>query len=138
MQKFILMLLLAGLSNNAMAEMVEIGKGSDGEIVDVAIAVDPVTVHRIGNTATVWGRLTYSKPQKFPGHSDFMSKLTQIQCDCTGKLTRTLYTNYFAEKEGKGKKLFFENPSNLLNWNPVSPGTVYEKLFKYACDKKHW
>ncbi len=131
MQKFILMLLLAGLSNNVMAEMLEIGKGSDGEIV----AVDPITVHRIGSTATIWGQLSFSEPQKFPGHPDFLSKVTQIQCDCTGKLTRTLYTNYFAAKDGKGKKIFFENPSTLLKWNPVLPGTVHEVMFKYACDK---
>lgn len=131
MQKFILMLLLAGLNNHVMAEMIEIGKGSDGEVV----SADPATTHKIGTTAIMWGQLTYSKPQKFPGHPDFMSKLTQVQYDCPKKLTRTVYTNYFAEKDGKGKKIFFRNSATLLKWDPVLPGTVYEAMFKFACDK---
>ena len=126
------MLLLAGLSNNAMAEMIEIGKGTDGEVV----SVDPITAHKIGSTATMWGRISFSKPQKFPGRPDYLSKLTQVQYDCPGKLTRTLYTNYFSEKDGKGKKIFFEDTSTLLKWNRVSPGSVPEILFKYVCDKK--
>jgi len=134
MRKFILMLLLAGVSSNAMAaaEPVEVGSGFGGD----KVFVYPATIHKSGSSVTMWDLYNSSTPQNLPGLSPFLSKVSKVQYDCVEDKTRTLYTNVYSEKDGKGAKILSTDTSTLLNWLPVPPGTAQEALFKFACGKK--
>lgn len=132
MRKFILILLLAGVSSNAKAEPVEIGSGFGGD----RVFIYPATVKKAGSSVTMWDLLNASTPQNLPGYSPFLSKVSQVQYDCDEMKTRTLYTNIYSEKDGKGAKILFKDTSTLLDWQPVQSGTAQEALFKFACGKK--
>jgi hypothetical protein len=136
MRKFTLMLLLAGVSSNAMAaeqaEPVEVGNGFGGD----RIFAYPATIKKAGSDVKMWDLLNASTPQDLPGYSPYLSKVTQVQYACEDMRTRTLYTNFYSQKDGTGAKILFKNTSSLLDWQPVQPGTAQEALFKFACGKK--
>lgn len=134
MRKFILMLLLAGVSSNAMAkeEPVEVGSGFGGDTVFAY----PASIHKLGNSVKMWNLLNASTPQNLPGFSPFLSKVSQVQYDCVEEKMRTLFTNVYSEKDGKGVKILSNDTSTLLEWKPVPSGTAHEALFKFACGKK--
>ena len=134
MNKVILMLLLAVVSSNVMAqdEKVEVGSGFGGER---AFAYT-TTMHKLGGDVIMWDLLNASTPQNLSGHSPYLSKVSQVQYSCEKKRTRTLYMNYWSKKDGSGDKILYVDNTILLDWEPVQPGTAQEALFKFACDKK--
>jgi hypothetical protein len=134
MRKFILMLLLAGVSSNAMAEAeaVEIGNGFGGD----RIYAYPASIKKAGGDVKMWDLLNASTPQNLPGYSPYLSKVAQVQYACADMRMRTLYTNFWSQKDGKGAKILYKDTSTLLDWQPVQPGTAQEALFNFACGKK--
>jgi len=134
MRNLVLMFFLAGMSCNVMAkdETVEVGKGFGG---NRAFAYTD-SIHKLGGDVIMWDLLNANTPQNLSGHSPYLSMVSQVQYSCEKKRTRTLYTNYWSQKDGKGDKILFIDNSTLLDWKPVQPGTAQEALFKFACDKK--
>jgi hypothetical protein len=133
MFKIVLMLLLTGMSSNAMAKgEVEVGNGFGGD----KVFAYPDTMKKAGSSVKLWDKFNSSTPQNLAGHSPYLSKVSQVQYDCEEKKMRTLYTNYYSEKDGKGAKIFFENTSTLLHWQQVVASTAHEALFEFACGKK--
>jgi hypothetical protein len=136
MRKFILMLLLAGVSSNAMAaeeaDAVEIGNGFGGD----RVYAYPASIKKAGSDVKMWDLLNAGTPQNLPGYSPYLSKVTQVQYSCADMRTRTLYTNFWSQKDGKGAKILYKDTSTVLDWQPVQPGTAQEALFKFACGKK--
>lgn len=134
MRKFILMSLLAGVSSNAMADgtPVEIGSGfGDGRVFAY-----PSTIKKAGSDVTMWDQLNASTPQDLPGHSPYLSKTSLVQYACEDLRTRTLYQNFWSQKDATGARILQTDTATLLDWKPVQPGTAQEALFKFACGKK--
>ena len=134
MRILVLMFFLAGMSCNVMAkdETVEVGKGFGG---NRAFAYTD-SMHKLGGDVIMWDLLNASTPQNLSGHSPYLSMVSQVQYSCEKKRTRTLFINYWSQKDGKGDKILFVDNSTLLDWKPVQSGTAQEALFKFACDKK--
>ena len=140
MRKFILVILLACVSINAMAETkakveveaVEVGNGFG----DFRVFAYPSSIKKLGGDVTMWDLFNASTPQNLPGHSPFLSKVSQVQYSCEKMRMRTLYTNIWSLKDGKGAKILFKDTTNLLEWKPVQPGTAHEALFNFACGKR--
>jgi hypothetical protein len=135
MRKFILMLLWAGLGSKAMAEEtppVEVGSGFGGD----RVFAYSTTIKKAGSEVKMWDLLNANTPQNLPGYSPYLSKVSQVQYACEDMRTRTLYTNFWSQKDGKGAKILYKDTSTLLDWQPVQPGTAQEALFKFACGKK--
>jgi Surface-adhesin protein E len=133
MHKVVLMLLLTGMSSTAIAKgEVEVGNGFGGD----KVFAYPDSKKREGNSYKLWDMFNFSTPQNLAGHSPYMSKVSQVQYECEEKRMRTLYTNYYSEKDGRGAKVFFEKTSTLLHWQPIVAGTAHEALFEFACGKK--
>ena len=134
MRKLILMLLLAGVSSNAMAEdkPVEIGSGFGAD----RIFAYPTMIKKVGSDVKMWDLLNASTPQDLPGHSPYLSKTSLVQYACEDLRTRTLYQNFWSQKDATGVRILQTDTATLLNWQPVQPGTAQEALFKFACGKK--
>jgi hypothetical protein len=131
MHKVVLMMMLAGMSSNAMAKAdpVEVGNGFG----DDKVYAYPDTKKKSGSSVAMWDLFNSSKPQDLAGYSPYLSKVSQVQYDCEEKKFRTLYTNIYSEKDGKGTKILYKDTATLLNWQPVVSGTAHEALLKFAC-----
>jgi hypothetical protein len=133
MHKVVLMLLLTGMSSNAMAKgEVEVGNGFDGD----KVFAYPGSIKKSGSSVKMWDLFNSSTPQNLPGHPPYLSKVTQVQYECEDRRMRTLYTNFYSEKDAKGAKILFKDTTTLLVWQPVVAGIAHEVLFDIACGKK--
>ena len=139
MRIFILMVLLTGISSGAMAEQkgnpteaVEVGNGFNGD----RVFAYPSSIKKAGSEVKMWDLFNSATPQALPGHAPYLSKVTQVQYRCTSGTMRTLYTNIYSKPDGKGNKILFTDTTILLEWTPVAPGSAYEALLKFACEKK--
>ena len=133
MHKVVLLLLLTGISSNAMAKgEVEVGNGFGGD----KVFAYPASIKKVGGSARMWDLFNFGTPQKLDNYSPYLSKVSEVQYECEEKRMRTLYTNAYSEKDGKGAKVFYKDTTTLLNWQPVVAGTAHEALLEYACGKK--
>lgn len=129
MRKIILMMLLAVVSNSAMAEWVKVGAGGGAEIL-----ADPATIRKTGNMVKMWVLFNFSTPRELTDGPTYLSMKIQEQYDCEEEQTRSLYSTIYPEKGGKGNEV--GNKSTPGNWLPVSPKSVSEILYKVACKSK--
>jgi len=129
MRKVILMLLLAVVSNSAMAEWVKLGESD--EITSYA---NPDTIRRSGNKVKMWRMFDYKTPQADADSKLFMSSKGQEEYDCKGEQSRNLALVNFSGSMGDGNVI--DNLSGDDKWSPITPDSISEHLFKYACRKK--
>lgn len=128
MQKVILMLLLSVASNSAMAEWKEVGSNES-----TAIYVDPASVKRAGNMATMWHLTDFKTPQKDMGEK-YLSAKDQNEYDCKEMKSRRRAASQHSENMGKGKLVYSD--SYTTRWKPVPPDSGVEILWKFACVKR--
>ena len=50
----------------------------------------------------MWDLFNFSVPQKLAGYSPNLSMVSRVEYECEDKRMRTLYTNAYSEKDGKG------------------------------------
>jgi hypothetical protein len=99
----------------------------------VTIYVDSATIHRKGDRVTMWELIDYETIQTVTGTS-FLSARLQREYDCAGDLHRTLALTKWSGNMGTGKVILIT--SDEQKWEPVDPGSIAKRLWKYACDKK--
>ena len=130
MKKLIPMLLLVGVSTNVLAKWTGIGKSPDG---DTTIYIDFTTIRKHGDLVKMWHLYDFQTTKTASGIRYFSSK-GQEEYDCKEEQSRALAFSMFFDKMGDG----VANYSGVVdsNWNPVSPGSIDEKLFKIACGIK--
>ena len=128
MRKVILMTLLAVVSNSAMAEWVEVGATAI-----FTAYVDPATLRKTGNMVKMWDAMDFSITQTSTG-KQFRSIKSQREFDCKELSIRVLYTRFYTLKMGDGNVVFTSNV--VRDWAPVSPESIDEILWKFACGKK--
>ena len=131
MLKLILMLLLAAVSNQAMAELVLIG-GYGG----LSIYTDPSNLQKEGNKVKMWNVYNYYTAQHGPEGGVYLSIDQQEEFDCKEKQMRVLYFSYRSGNLGEGEPVYSKSFSEDIRWDPVEPDSKGEYLLKIACSKK--
>lgn len=128
MRKAILMLLLAAMSNSAMAGWVKV-EGNEF----VTSYADPATIQKAGNKVKMLALVDFKTPIK-NGGNPYMSTKTQHEYDCKENQWRMLNFSYHAGNMGKGKLVYTETEPG--NWEPIMPGSGTQTRWKIACGKK--
>jgi len=122
--------LLALSSGPVYAEWVTVS------VIDQAgatVYVDPDTIHRDGERVTMWELIDYGTIQTLKGIS-FLSARLQREYDCAGDLNRTLALTKLSGSMGTGTVVLFT--SDKQKWEPVDPGSIAKRLWKFACNKQ--
>lgn len=129
MRKAILIMLLAVVSNSAVAEWTKVGEHNG-----IATYVDMTTIQKKGNIVKMWNMYDYKVLQdKYTGDA-FLSIKAQSEYDCEEVLSRSLAGAYFSENMGDGKMNYsFSDPDK---WTPVQPSSAGKALWKIACNKE--
>jgi hypothetical protein len=126
MIKFVLMLMLAFVSSNAMAEWVLVTAGTKASSF-----VDPSTIRRSGNIVKFSGIDTYMVPQTAPGGKTFMSLESEFEVDCIQEQSRRLNITAYSGEMHLGD-VIYSNPS-IEQWRPANRSTVVDEISKYVC-----
>jgi hypothetical protein len=147
MRNIILMLMLAGVSSNAMAEWVKIASIHSQESPESQTAfADPATIHKNGNLVTMWllvdHQSGFSKGIEnrldaiFHRSKGRITKSWKVQdeFDCKDRKLRMLSYIGYAEHMGNGAII----PNNIVTgkWEPVIPESIGAALWWFACGKK--
>jgi Surface-adhesin protein E len=131
MLKSILMLLLAVVSNQAMAELEHIG-GYEG----ITIYTEPSYIQKEGNRVKMWNVYNYHSAQRGPGGKTYLSVDQQEEFDCKERMMRVLYFSYRSENLGQGEPVYSKSFTEDTRWDPIEPDSKGEYLLKLACDKQ--
>jgi hypothetical protein len=146
MRKLILILVLASVSSNAMAEWVKIVSIDSRESPESQTAfVDPATIHKNGNLVTMWVLVDHQSglPKGIENRLDAIfhkskgitkSWKVQDEFECKDRKLRMLSYTGYAEQMGKGAII----PNDIVTgeWEPVIPGSIGAALWGFACGKK--
>ena len=127
MKKALLTLIFFVVSSSAMAEWVPVDSSKRGiTYVDTANAR-----RKVSNKVKIWELVDYKTVQK---SADFQynSAMLQTLYDCKEKQYKLLYSSFHSENMGGGVVRTNNNPSE---WAPVSPESIVEGLWKFACKK---
>ncbi len=126
MHKAILMMLLAVVSSNAMAEWVKV---SEDKLVTVY--ADPTTIRKIGDKVKMWALWDYSTAPE--GDSKpYMSVRIQNEYNCKEETDRQIYATTFSGNMAEGNTIGRQGGKK---WRPIAPRTFGETLWKFACGK---
>ncbi|TMQ31281.1 MAG: hypothetical protein E6K65_01990 [Nitrospirae bacterium] len=98
----------------------------------VTIYVDSDTVLRKGDRVKVWELIDYKTIQTVAGTS-YLSARVQREYNCAGDLQRTLALTKLSGNMGTGKVILTN--SDEQKWEPVDPGSIGKRLWKFACNK---
>jgi hypothetical protein len=130
MRRVILLVLLAFVSSNALAEWVKVGASHDNSAVSY---VNTDTVFRKKYGIIVWTILDFSQAQAADGQT-YLSIKSQQDFDCKDKQVKILYTALHAENMGNGKAIYSD--SVPMAKKPVSHNSMLEDIWEYACGIK--
>ena len=128
MRKIILMILLAVVSNSAMAEWVSVANNEN-----TTIYVDPATIQRSGNMAKMWILTDFKTADKDMGEA-YLSMKDQNEYDCKEVKVRRRASSQHSKNMGGGKVVYSD--SYTTRWKPVPPDSGIEIMWKFACLKK--
>ena len=129
-RKAILMLLLAVVSKNTMAEWERIGNANDGNSTEYA---DPSTILRDGHLVRMWGLSDYKSAETVATYL-FLSVRLQNEYDCNDRQIRPLSYSFHSGNMGKGVVVYaYSEPFDSI---PISPDSLSETLWKIACGKR--
>ena len=128
MIRIILMLLLLGLSNSAMAEWSSI-TGTEIFMTYANLA----TIHKAGNMVQMLSLIDFKKPETYKGKL-YMSMEVQAEYDCKEDKVRVLLSSMYSKNMAGGKVIGTDN--NSSNWIPVPPHSFNKHLWKIACEKQ--
>ena len=127
MLKFIMML-LAGVSSNAMAEWMDVG-GNDYSTV----FVDPSSIRKVDNYEEMLS-LYDTDIAEVIGDISFMSSKSLDEYDCNRRQSRTLAFYWYSGNMGEGKMLYGNTDAG--KWSLDLPKSINETLWKIACGRK--
>jgi len=128
--RFGVLIALQALSSvPAYGEWVAIGYSES--LGGYTVYVDPTTIRRTGDLVKVWALTDYPTMQIVSGLS-FLSSKSQNEFNCVEELQHELTVTWFSGNMGNGNGVW--NNSDETNWRPVSPGSVGEGVWKFACN----
>jgi hypothetical protein len=124
-----LLLLLWIASGPAYAGWVSLGDTESG----TRVYVDRSTLFSKGNLVTMWILYDFRSMRTAAGKS-YLSAKTQTEYDCTQKRHRTLVDMGFSSIMGLGAVVY--NESFQREWASITPESLGQKLWKFACGKQ--
>ena len=127
-KKLLLTLILAVVSNGAMAEWVEVSSSDD---LGITVYADPSSIHKVDNILKMWFLSDYKKARGLRS-ARYMSVVSQIECDCREEQVRPGHGSFYEGNMAQGRQV--STGLSSLNWRPVSPGSIYEHLMIFACE----
>jgi hypothetical protein len=128
MRKAILMMLLAMVSSNAMAEWVKVGENEEN-----ADYADTSSILKNGNKVIILSLSDFKTPQTVASYT-FLSSKRQAEFDCKEEQHRVLSFDWHSENMGKGQVVFAS--SGTGKWEPVLLNSVVHTIWQFACGKK--
>jgi hypothetical protein len=136
-RKVNMMLLLAVVTSNAVAEWVKVGgvgimRFGDEDITYDSYA-DPSTVLKTGSKIKMVSLFDNNTAANIDG-KPYMSMKQLSEYDCKNEASRPLYTAAYTEKMGEGVMGYSE--FETLKLKPIVPGTTNQFLWEFACGKK--
>lgn len=133
MRKFILMLLLAVVSGNAMAEWIKVGTTAD---TNITFYVNLATIHKKSGVVKLWVLQDY--PVKQDNYVDegkpSLSTKVLAQFQCEEEQLRLLAAVSYLEQMGNGD--IVANINVHSDWRAVLPDSTWDSIMKIACGKK--
>ena len=127
MHKAILMLLLAVVSNSAVAKWTAVNENKESiQYVDLA------TIRKSGNKVKMWSLSDYKSVQGVAGNK-FLSSKIQWEYECKEEQLRQLFCQPFSGYGGRGQPTTWHNKPG--EWKPVMPQSIGEIIWKIACGK---
>ena len=131
MHKAILMLLLLVASSSAVAEWVKVGGNKT-----VTIYAHPTTIRKTTvNKVKMWSLYDYNTAQEPAGSRPYMSMKFQDEYNCKEEQSRILYSITHSENMGGGRSLYSRKHDMI--WTPISPGSIFHNLWKFACGQRY-
>jgi hypothetical protein len=128
MRKAILATLLAVVSSSAAAEWVLAGRN---EITTAYF--DPATISKTGDMVKMWNLFDLETARLLDTQS-YMSMKRQVEYDCKEARSRLLSFSGHSENMAGGEVVYTDSEPH--DWEPVSPGSGNEALWKIACGKR--
>lgn len=129
MCKVILMVLMAIVSSNAVADWVEVGHN---EVATVY--ADPTTIRKAGNRVKMWHLIDYKMvqvPEK--PFKPYTSMRGHIEYDCKEEQSKILSTLFDTGKMSEGGTVDIDSEPG--QWESFPPRSFNESLWKIACNK---
>jgi hypothetical protein len=100
---------------------------------DATIYVDPSTIQKDGNQASMWVLIDYQQPQLDKTGKQVMSDKLHYQYDCSERQLSIVATSAHAGPMASGEIINVNpDPPQLT---PVPAGTTAEKMWQHACGK---
>jgi hypothetical protein len=127
-KKMMLAMALTIVSGVANAGWVDVGATDS-----VTAYVDPSTIKKSGNVATMWDLMDYKKAQEIPAGKSFQSVRAQTEYNCTDRNLRPVTASAHSEKMARGGTV--HAVSEPGRWRPVPPGSLDEAFWTIACGK---
>jgi len=128
MRKITLMILLAVVSNSAMADWANVARNEN-----TAIYVDQDSVEKTGDMAKMWHLTDYNNSHKDMGEA-YLSMKDQNEYDCKEMKFRRRASSQHSKNMGGGKVVYSD--TFITKWKPVQPDSGTEILWKFACLKR--
>lgn len=98
---------------------------------DATIYVDPSTIQRNGNQASMWVLIDYRQPQPDKTGKQVMSDKLHYQYDCVDKQFSITETSAHAGPMAGGETINVNPDPPVVT--PVPAGTTAEKMWQRAC-----
>lgn len=127
MRKFILIMVLAILSSNAMAEWIRVNSTDE-----FTAYVNPSSIRKNGNRVKMWSMYDFNQMQN-QGNGPFMSAVNQSEYDCKEEQGRMLATTGYYGNMSKGRTIF--SAAQATGWMPIVPGSIDNALWNAACGR---
>lgn len=119
---------LAVVSSSAVAGWIEVGGNET-----TTIYADPATIRMAGNMVKMWHLIDYTEARGIAGLKPYLSAKAQDEYDCKQERTRTLSISLHSGNMGEDEVL--GTSTDPGKWRPVSPDTLVETLWEFACGK---
>ena len=133
MKHLALVLVLAGLSANAAASWERVGGNKEGR--GFYAYVDRATIRKSGSRVEMGVLINFKTAQTdSPDSKPYLSSKGQVECDCKDERIRTLAVSFYSRRLGEGAVVY--STSDPDEWQPVSPDSIGETLWKVACGKQ--
>lgn len=141
MRKAILAVLLMVMSSGAAAQweqwFVPRSNLSEWTVANqneaATIYADTATIRRAGSMAYMWDLTDFRAGRVLGGDKLSLSLRKEQEYDCSKQQARILYISWHSGNMGRGQLLGSDR--NPGDWRPILLGTVFERLWKTACEK---
>ena len=132
MFKVVLFMLMLVASNSANAEWVKIR--SEGNNTTY---VDPATISKTDNIVQMWGVVDLKESKKEEEGKSFLSAKGLQEYDCKETQIRSISLTFYSGNMGGGDVIhsYTDAVKWKWKWNPVTPGSASEAMWKVACPK---